>query len=293
MRYLKMTENNIPGCAQDLTGEERLLIARAEELSARSEGAALATNFLTPREQRIVFEAMKKIGGCDNLFFWGGFAGAERRAAIFLPSWLVCGERAPDGVFSTAREEHFLRLLEMMGADDISAEFIVIIRLCRSGYVELSHRDWLGSLMGLGLKRQMLGDIIPTDGGALLAARRESADFITSELKKAGRDSVRAEIADSKEKIVFNRRFEDISTSVATPRLDGAVRALCGVSREKAAELVESGNVEINYYTEKKADHRLSAGDILTVRGFGKFVIYRCEDTTRRGRIRLEAGKYV
>lgn len=293
MRFSVMTVNNTLGRAMEITDDERLLVSRAEELLFRSENSAAASYFMTPREQRIVFDALKREGGCDNLFFWGGYAGAERRAAVFLPSWIVCGERAPDGVFSKAREEHFLHLIQMMGAEDITDEFLVPVKLSASGYVELSHRDWLGSLMGLGLKRQMLGDIIPCDGGAVLFARRECADFIVSELKRVGRDSVCAQMTDPRDGVTLQRCFENISTSVATPRLDGVVRALCSLSREKAAETVLDGNVEVNYYTEKRVDFHLSPGDILTVRGVGKFVIYRCEDVTRRGRIRLEAGKYI
>lgn len=288
-----MTANNTLGGVSGITDDERLLVSRAEELLSRSENSAAASYFMTPREQRIVFDALKREGSSDNLFFWGGYAGAERRAAVFLPSWLVCGEKAPDGVFSKAREEHFLYLLQMMGVWDITDEFFMPVKLASSGYVELSHRDWLGSLMALGLKRQMLGDIVPTDGGALLFARCECIEFIISELKRAGRDSVSAQRSDPRECITVQRRFENISTSVATPRLDGVVRSLCSLSREKAAEAVLSGNVEVNYFVEKRVDFHLSPGDILTVRGVGKFVIYRCDDVTRRGRIRLEAGKYI
>lgn len=292
VHFLIMALNNTPGGAAGATDEERLLIARAAELSARSDGVAAASNFMTPREQRIVFESLKGVEA-DRLFFWGGFIGAERRAAVFLPTWTVGDQKAPDGVFSAAREEHFLRLLDEVGCTDILNDFILPVKLLSSGYEKLSHRDWLGSLVGLGLKRQMLGDIVVHDGGAVLFARRESMDFIVSQLKRAGRDSVRAEIAEPDIAFTVQRSFEDICQSVASMRLDGAVRALCSLSREKAASLVESGNVEVNYYTEKRVDHHLSPGDILTVRGFGKFVIYRCEDVTKRGRIRLFAGKYI
>lgn len=287
-----MKTNDMASGSLAVTDEERLLISRAAELSARSENSAVASYFMTPREQRLVFEAMQRTGDGDRLFLWGGYVGAERRAAFFLPSWLTCGERAPDGVFSAEREQHFLQLVEAMGVGDMQDEFFQMLRLKGSGYVELGHRDWLGSLVGLGLKRHMLGDIIVDGATALLFARRECADFIVSELKKVGRDTVSAEYAPS-ECAHVSRRFEDVVVSVAAPRLDGAVRALCSLSREKAAELVSSGLAEVNYFCEKRVDHRLSAGDILSVRGYGKFIIERLEDVTRRGRIRLEAKKYV
>ena len=88
------------------------------------------------------------------------------------------------------------------------------------------------------------------------------------------------------------RNLEEIVTTVATPRLDGVVRALCNISRDEAAGLVLRGDAEVNYFCEKETDRHLSRGDILTVRGFGKFIIESAEDVTRRGRIRLIAKKY-
>lgn len=288
-----MKINDMAGGLLAVTDEERLLISRAAELSARSENSAVVSHFMTPREQRLVYEAMQRSGDALRMFLWGGYAGAERRAAFFLPSWLVCDGQGCGGVFSDEREKYYLGLLDSMGTGDLTDEHIVPLRLCPSGYVELCHRDWLGALLALGLKRQMLGDILITDGGALLFAKKECADFIISELKRVGRDTVRVEYAEKGEAAAAHRRFERVAVSVASPRLDGAVHALCSLSRDKASELVLSGNVEVNYYTEKRTDLHLCAGDILTVRGYGKFHINRMEDVTRRGRIKLEAEKYV
>ena len=71
------------------------------------------------------------------------------------------------------------------------------------------------------------------------------------------------------------------------------MRALCSVSREDAASLVLSGKAELNYLTVQQPDRKVAPGDILSVRGYGKFIIDRCEDETRRGRLRLEARKYI
>lgn len=276
--------------------EERLLVARAEELARRSEGAVSATCFLTPREQRIVFEAMKGCGYADKLFMWGGYVGAVRRAAVFLPDWLV-GEAdiSRADLYSSEREEYYLSLLDGMSVscEELLEEELACLKLFQSGYETLSHRDWLGSLMGLGIKRQMIGDIVMCEGGALLPIRREIGGFLTDQLQKAGRDTVRAEFVRFSECTFSPPKFERISTTVASLRLDGAVRALCSVSREKAADAVADGSVEINYFTEKRPDRHISAGDILTVRGCGKFKIVRAEDITRRGRIRLEADRYI
>jgi RNA-binding protein YlmH len=147
--------------------------------------------------------------------------------------------------------------------------------------------------MGLGIKRSVLGDICVFDFGACVVCEDKTCDFIVDELKKAGRDTVRCEKFTPDADFAAARRFEEISTSVASLRLDGTVRALCNVSREEASRLVVQGFVEVNYFTEKEPDRQVSESDIISVRGHGKYIIDRGGDVTRRGRIRLIARKYV
>ena len=99
------------------TEEERLLISRATELSRRSKDSAVALSFLTPREQRLVFEEMERTGNAKRLFLWGGYLGAERRMAVFLPEWLTDTVTVKGGVFSKEREELFLDGINQMQID--------------------------------------------------------------------------------------------------------------------------------------------------------------------------------
>ena len=287
------TMNNIESRADRLcSDEERLLVSRATELFRRVEKNAVASSFLTPREQRTVFEAVQSLGGRDSLFMWGGYLGAERRKAIFLPSWLREGVPCPYPLFSRAREEHFLSLLSDYGMTDILSDFIFALELSGSGYAAISHRDWLGSLLGLGLKRSVLGDICPLGPSATLFCEETAAQFICEELRKAGRDTVKAKAVSVGADFSYERSYDEIVTTVQSPRLDGIIRALLNVSREEAQSIVSSGAADVNYYTKKEPDTHLSKGDILSVRGFGKYIIDQAEGTTRRGRIRLIARKY-
>lgn len=275
------------------TDEERLLLSRATELSRRGEDTAVALSFLTPREQRLVFEEMERQKSAYRLFLWGGYVGAERRRAIFLPLWLFDGDLCREGVFSREREEYFLSLLSDMGMTDILSDFICSVSLKGSRYVKLSHRDYLGALMALGIKRNVLGDIAAQEARAVAFCETKTCDFIIDELKSAGRDKIVCQKLHTDLAFKPERSFEKISSTLASPRLDGVVRALCALSREEAAALVVKGSCEVNYFTVKETDCRLSEGDILTVRGYGKFIIDRVEDVTRRGRLKLEARKYV
>ena len=103
------------------TDEERLLISRATELSERSEKNAVALSFLTPGEQRLVFSQMEREGKADRVLFWGGYLGAERRRAIFLPSWLDLG-RCNHPLYSREREEHFVNGLIEMGMESVLSQ---------------------------------------------------------------------------------------------------------------------------------------------------------------------------
>ena len=274
------------------TDDERLLVSRALELSLRGESDAVASSFLTPREQRIVFEAVKREGASHRLFMWGGYRGSERRKAIFLPSWLCDGAVSSVSLFSVEREDLYISLLADYGMLSLLGEHMCALKLSGSGYAELSHRDWLGSLMGLGLRRSAIGDIAIEGNTARVFCEKSAASYIQVELRKVGRDVVKVVPLEVDPSFEVTRSFEDIVTTVATPRLDGVVRALCNISRDEAAGLVLRGDAEVNYFCEKETDRHLSRGDILTVRGFGKFIIESAEDVTRRGRIRLIAKKY-
>lgn len=274
------------------TDEERLLISRATELSERSEKNAVALSFLTPGEQRLVFSEMERKGRADRVFFWGGYFGAERRKAIFLPSWLEL-ERCRFPLFSKEREEHFLSGLCDMGMDSILTDYIRAVKLSGSGYNTLSHRDFLGALMALGIKRNVLGDICIFDFGAVAFCDNKTCGFVAEELKNAGRDSIRCELISVDGDFSPERKFDEIATTVASARLDGAVRALCNISRDDALQLVCQGSVELNYFIEKEPDCSVREGDVISVRGRGKYIIDRIGELTRRGRIRLLARKYV
>lgn len=276
-----------------LSQEERLLVSRATELSERPSDTAVASSFLTPREQRLVFEALEKAGRAEGAFFWGGYVGAVRRKAVFLPQWILDGEICRHPLFSEERERFFLSLLEGFGLHSLIDDLIFPLKLSGSGYAQLSHRDWLGSLMALGIKRNVMGDIITSDACATVFFENVAANYVLLEMKSAGRDRIRCERCAADADFCAVQKFEHISTTVASPRLDGVLKALLKISRVQAAELVSKGSCEINYFEECEPDTPVLAGDILSVRGFGKYIIDKAEDETRKGRIRVLARKYL
>ena len=269
----------------------RRLMARAAELVRREAYDTAFSDFLTPREQRLFYAAAAQEGHADRLFFWGGAPGAERRCAVLVPDWLLSDVPLADP-FSEEREQYLSSLAENEVIDLSGA--VSAVRLSGTAYGSLSHRDWLGSILALGLERHVLGDIAVLDDHTAVAFfTARIAPFVAENLLHAGNDTVRAELFRVPAGFEIPRNFERMELSVASPRLDGVVRALTGLSRADANALVKAADVELNYFPEENADAPVSDGDTLSIRGYGKYIIDFACGVTRRGRNRLSARKYL
>ncbi len=273
-----------------LDDDGRRLFARAQELARREAFSVTFTDFLSPREQRIFYAAVAQEGHGERLFFYGGARDAERRIAVLLPEWLLADAPLGDP-FGAEREAFLFSLLDSETVD--LSEAVLPVSLTVSAYAELTHRDWMGSILALGLSRSVLGDIAVLDGQHAVAFFTKTiAPFVTDSLKRAGNDGVKAAVTDLPEGFSVPHAFERLENSVASPRLDGVVRALTNLSRADAAALVKSGAAELNYFPEENADAPVEDGDILSLRGYGKYIIDSASTVTRRGRNRLVARKY-
>jgi len=254
------------------------LCARLDDIRARAVAGELGiSRFLSEAEVKRAEIYLKN--GSERFFFWGGYADAERKRAYILPEYMDIS----DGAFE--------RLLEEYGFEPQ----IQALLITGSGYERLSHRDFLGSLIGLGIERAALGDIIVLPDGdksAVAFCDSRIASFICAELTKVSRDKVRVSVTEIKEDFIPERKFVDINEPISSTRLDCIVCALCSVSRERASELISAGLVEIDFETEEKPDRRIEMPCVATVRGFGKYKLLRADAKTRKGRLRLEAKKY-
>ena len=257
--------------------EEALLYAHAEELLARARsGEVTATAFLTPLQQKrlrahFAFAA-------EELILAGGYEGAERRRMFFLPPYVVEAEEA---------------LRAELLYEDMS-ERLVPLSLKGSGFASLSHKDYLGAVLNLGIERDALGDLCvlsPTE--AVLFCDRLMATFLTESLQRVARDTVRVSVATLPDDFDGGRRFAPCTDTVASPRADAVVAALCNLSREKARALFTAGLVELDYEPADKPDAEVTEGAVLTVRGHGKFIVRSLADKTKKGRYRLVADKYI
>lgn len=245
------------------TDELKLILSHACDLYTKADfsGRAFFTKFLTPADAREIEMRFPKGGALVS--FYGGYDGAERVIAVF-------------------------------GEVEQKSEYPVsVIDVHQKGGKELSHRDYLGTVLSLGLKREMVGDIIVKEDGALIFCLAEIADYITDNLTKIGGAGVAATVSDSADAVSTERKYQKLSATVSSLRLDCVVSAASGKSRSAAAQLIERSYVSANYKTASSVSAPVKDGDIITVRGVGKFLIQTDERLTRKGRIHIDIYKYV
>ena len=253
-------------------GEERVLLARAlDKLElAQNRGVPAHTPFRSPGEQAALSDLLSAWGHPRHLF-WGGYPDAERRVCAFLPDW-----QEEDDLLSDP--EGPLAALEAKFPQEAG----------------LGHRDVLGSLMGLGITREKLGDILlPGPGVCQVVALREALPILLSQWEGAGRWKVRLEAIPLDRLAPKPAQVKTIRDTVATPRLDAVLSAGFSLSRSKAAAYISSGKVALNHRECLKGDKLVEEGDTITCRGLGKCVVKEVPGQSRKGRTMLVLERYV
>ncbi len=185
-------------------------------------------------------------------------------------------------------------LLNLPGYADLKNENpLVIVRAKVSEKSKsLTHRDYLGSLIGLGMKREMIGDILVRDDGADIIVLAEIADFILQNYCKAGRVSLSLEKLDISKLIVPEAKVREITDTVASLRLDSIVASGFSLSRGKAAEAITRGIVFVNNMETVKPDFQLKEGDKISLRGKGKVCLREVGGKSRKDRQYIAIEKY-
>ncbi len=258
-----------------LTDEFEGLFARLSDLCRKAEvGLCVHSDFMSPRELYFASEYLRAHG--TSFFAYGGYADAERRRVYILPDYMP--------------EDASVETLAEYG----HAHGIALLSVSTSGYRTLTHRDFLGSVLGLGIDRSVVGDILVGEStDTLIFCDEAMAQFIASELSRVANDKVSVRRTDISGAVLPKRKFEMITDTVASARIDCVVGALCSLSRDKAKQTVVSGLVEVNYLTEERPDRQVTDGAVISVRGKGKYRILSVGETTKKGRYRLSAEKYL
>ena len=190
-----------------------------------------------------------------------------------------------------AFEECDRRILSFNNIYDIPYPYRILKITNKSKFNKLSHKDYLGSLMALGLEREKLGDLRVIDDFAIVPIYDEVVDYILSSLNSVGKAPISIEEI-FEENLPQSNFLEDIII-VPSLRLDNIVSKLAKVSRGKAIELIDSGRVLIDYSKSIEKSKEIKEGQRITIPGVGKFIIGEIVGNTKSGRYRVKINKFI
>lgn len=261
-----MDRGNIDKIAQ--TQEDKILLAKVWDKiqSGIRKNIPANTCFLTPRELEMTQYLFGKLEG---LCAFGGYWDAERKMLVYLPEYL-------DENHLTHEESPLTCLRATFFQED-----------------SLSHRDFLGALMGSGIAREAVGDICVGSGTCDFFVTSEIAPYILGNFESAGRTKLRLTQIPLEEVSVPEAQTQEIRDTVASLRFDNVISAGFRVSRTIAAEYIAVGKAAMDDIPCEKADKPATEGQKISVRGLGKIKIRKINGQTKKGRFSLIIDRYV
>ncbi|EXX91706.1 RNA-binding protein S4 [Paenibacillus darwinianus] len=249
--------------------DERAFVDRAAEWidHAANRHEVRRTDFLDPRQSHILTVLANREP--DALFrLDGGYQDAERRRAIIAPAYRDI-EDEPAGIV----------VLSVSSADQSVAQ--------------LDHGDYLGAILGLGIKRDRIGDIHVHSDGAHFLIAEEVADYMNINLRQVHRVHVLTDILPIGQLRTVKPELEEMSFTVASLRLDGICSDVYRISRAKIVDPIRAGRCRVNWKAEEDPSTPLKEGDVVSIQGLGRFKVLTVEGVTKKGRIRVRAGKFI
>ena len=238
--------------------ENNELLKRGEDLARRCEhkGIVTATGFLSPAE-RYALEHDINLRN-SRMIFCGGYEDAERTMAFFLPEYM---------------EEEDFEPSEYICAIEITAAF-----------ASPGHRDYMGAVLGMGVGREWVGDII-TDGSKAWVLCQKSVQRHLESIDKVGRAGVKARSISLEALPRKEKKVQEMNFTVMSLRLDAVLSGMFRISRTEAARQINAGNVSLNYSQCLKCDATVKEGDIISLRGSGKGCLRELGGNSKKGRL--------
>lgn len=222
------------------------------------------TDFLDPREQQILATVIGKHHDVKWELF-GGAQGTERKRALLFPDYMQ------------VRQEDFQ--IKLFGIE-YPKKFITI-----------EHRQVLGSLMSLGLKRGKYGDILIDGDTVQFFAAEEIADYIRLQLESVGRASISLTELDIEQAAAIAEEWNEMTATVSSLRLDTVMSSLFNLSRQKSQLLIQHGHVKVNWTAIENSAFECGEGDVISARGYGRAKIIAIEGKTKKDKYRVIAGR--
>ncbi|WP_079508363.1 YlmH family RNA-binding protein [Mesobacillus jeotgali] len=222
------------------------------------------TDFLDPREQQILSVVIGKHPDVKWELF-GGAPGTERKRAFLFPEYLE------------VKQEDFQ--IKLFGIEYASK------------FVNIEHRQVLGSLMSLGLKRGKFGDILIDGDTVQFFAAEEIADYIRLQLESVGRASIKLTEQPLANALTIDEVWNEMNTTISSLRLDTVMSTLFNLSRQKSQLLIQHGHVKVNWTAIENTAFDCGEGDVISARGYGRAKIITIDGKTKKDKYRVIAGR--
>lgn len=245
----------------------KLLTARINDLIRLCEkrGEAIFSDFLDGGSAAFAEDELRSAYGYNTMLF-GGYAGAERRIFGIFPEW------------REAEEEEFP---------------ITALRIDAPRFRSLTHRDYLGTLMSLGIDRCKTGDILTDEDGAWVFLREDIAEYAERNVNKIANIGVKTHLESMSGFTPPRIKTVERACVCASARLDAVTASALNLSRGAAEKLISGGCVKVNHRETLDRSKQLSQGDLLSVRGKGRFILKEIGANTGKGRLHIIIEKFV
>ena len=250
-----------------MEADDKLLISKTEDLFKLCDKYASPrfSDFLDGAQLAVIRDNV--VFPCDfKVHFFGGFDDAEKQIMGVFPEW----------------------------SDITLCDFPITCIKVEGGFSrKLTHRDYLGTIMSLGITSQKLGDIVVCDDFAYVLLHSDVSEYVRDNLNKIGNQGVKVEIIDDLAEIQIERKYKTIGAVCAAPRLDAVVGAAANISRAQSAALINAGKVKLNHRETEKVAETVKEGDLLSIRGYGRFLVHSFDGETRKMRLHITLKQYI
>jgi RNA-binding protein YlmH len=239
------------------------LIDRLQDLAMQStrQDCLTHTTFLTPAEQAEAIAWLRK--NKNQFVLTGGYEEAERKVCFMLPSYLAGGGLPDEELNQT-----------------LSAVNLQVSSFGR----QVNHRDYLGSLLALGIRRDQIGDILVQEHAAVVVVMNGIVPLIQRELTRIGSLSVKVLTMKLQDMVASDRPVESRRITAASLRLDKIAASGFGLSRTAMADLIRAGAVRVNWQEELRPDRDVPIGAVISLRGYGRIRLAEEQGRSRKDR---------
>lgn len=226
----------------------------------------IKTDFIDPRQIQIIKNIVNSYLDL-TMFFDGGYQDAERVRVLIAPDYMT------------------------YNSEDMGIIFFEAIG--QNKFDKLQHKDYMGALLNIGIKRDKFGDIIISENKKQYIIAEELADYVRLQLTQIGQTKVKLEEFKREEINIPNQQIKTVTLTLSTLRVDTVISQLYNQSRSKILEMIKRNYLKVNWQTINQAGFKLEVGDVISLRDFGRSKFLEMEGSTKKGRIIVRVGKLI